>query len=291
MRRSFILILICVPTVTLSACRTVERDPWRNPPGSGPYFAPPQPSATFPQMSPSVPAPVSPHTLQPPPGTQFQGQQQFPPGTFQPPPGSQIQNQQVEYRWRPPEIKLYAPQPAPDLNKESKTPKQSPEPPLLDSPPKAGLPVGIPQFASAGPNVATGLRSALDEGLDWLRSADYRTVLHVRAPGEDNATDRKEVEQRGMTYLELEVSPQTLSKDIVDSFNRTVADGSAMPLFVYDRDGSLAGALWYLHFRMSQQLSDDAARLRARGLGLREEDAAHRLMWLAVQRVLSELPR
>ena len=34
------------------------------------------------------------------------------------------------------------------------------------------------------------------------------------------------------------------------------------------RDGTLAGALWYLHFRTARQLPDDAARVRA-GAGAR----------------------
>ena len=72
-------------------------------------------------------------------------------------------------------------------------------------------------------------------------------------------------------------------------FNRAVNDAAGYPLFVYDRDGSLAGALWYLYFRTAEHLGDDAARVRAAALGLREDrDGAHREMWLAVQRFLSE---
>jgi hypothetical protein len=52
----------------------------------------------------------------------------------------------------------------------------------------------------------------------------------------------------------------------------------------------VAGGLWYLYFRRVERLPDEAARLRAARLGLRESaDGPHRDMWLAVQRLLAHL--
>jgi protein tyrosine phosphatase (PTP) superfamily phosphohydrolase (DUF442 family) len=154
------------------------------------------------------------------------------------------------------------------------------------------LPVGIPRFASAGDNVAAGLRPSLDDGLDWLKDRGYRTVLHIRAPGDEDNADRKQVEKRGMKYVSIEVSPQTLARTTVDDFNRIVRNTDGQPLFVYDRDGALAGALWYLHFRTALQLPDDVSRIRAGALGLREDQAGpHRDMWQAAQKYLAEQDR
>jgi protein tyrosine phosphatase (PTP) superfamily phosphohydrolase (DUF442 family) len=161
-----------------------------------------------------------------------------------------------------------------------------------ESNPATPLPAGIPGFALVGDRLATGRRPLLDDGLDWLKANGYRGVLYLRRPGEEDSADRRQAEKRGLGYLSLEVSPQTLSRALVDEFNRRVADPDGLPLFVYDRDGTLAGALWYLHFRTARQLPDDAARVRAGALGFREEsDDAHREMWLAVQRFLAEQPR
>jgi protein tyrosine phosphatase (PTP) superfamily phosphohydrolase (DUF442 family) len=150
------------------------------------------------------------------------------------------------------------------------------------------LPVGIPQFALARDRVASGLKPFLD-GLEWLRTNGYRTVLHLRQPGDEEAADRRLIEKHGLKYLSLEVSPQTLSQEMVEAFNRTVGDPANVPLFVYDKDGLLAGALWYLHFRTVDRATDDEARSKAARLGLKEDgDAARRTMWLAIQKVLSE---
>jgi hypothetical protein len=150
------------------------------------------------------------------------------------------------------------------------------------------LPVGIPQFAFARDRVASGLKPLLDGGLDWLQANGYRTVLHIRAPGEDDGADRREVEKRAMTFLSLEASPQTLSAALIEQFNRTVNDKGNYPMFVYDRDGMVAGGLWYLYFRTSEQASDETARINAGRLGLKENaEGAHRPMWLAIQKYLS----
>jgi protein tyrosine phosphatase (PTP) superfamily phosphohydrolase (DUF442 family) len=153
--------------------------------------------------------------------------------------------------------------------------------------PTPSLPVGIPQFAVAREGVASGLKPFLD-GLDWLRANGYRTVLHLRAPGEDDTADRKQIEKLGLKYVSLEVSPQTLSKEVVNEFNRLLADTTSYPLFVYDQDGTLAGGLWYLHFRTAGQEPDEVARLKATRLGLKDDATGEqRAMWLAIQKFLS----
>lgn len=128
----------------------------------------------------------------------------------------------------------------------------------------------------------------LDDGLDWLQARGYRTILHLRSPGEADSADRKQVEKRGMKYLTLDLSPQLLSRAQIEEFLRLVRDSKEQPLFVYDRDGSLAGAMWYAYFRWVESAEDETARVRAAGLGLREtSDGLSREMWLAVQQVVN----
>ncbi|HEY7310425.1 MAG TPA: hypothetical protein VH643_13755 [Gemmataceae bacterium] len=151
------------------------------------------------------------------------------------------------------------------------------------------LPVDIPQFAVAKPNVASG-QEPYPEGVAWLKSHGYRTVLHIRAPGADDREVRRRFEQSGLRYLFLEVSPQTLKKEVVDQFNRLVGDPNNQPLFVYDQDSSLAGGLWYLHFRLVEKASDEKARDDAAHLGFKQSDhGPHKAMWLAVQNFLATL--
>src|SRR5262249_10137259 len=95
--------------------------------------------------------------------------------------------------------------------------------------------------------------------------------------------------KRGLKFVALEVSPMTLTQNKIDEFNRLVGDSSVLPLFVYDRDGSLTGGMWYANFRQAQQVPEETALNRARQLGLCEDrEGAHREMWNAVQKVLKD---
>jgi protein tyrosine phosphatase (PTP) superfamily phosphohydrolase (DUF442 family) len=195
------------------------------------------------------------------------------------------------------------PTPSPPRLYPPETAEQSTaEPPLLEkTPPRisaqkpaAGLPVGIAQFvpAVAGlTNVSAGQRPQIDDGLDWLAQHGYKTVLHLRAPEDANAADRRQVEKLGMTYISIAVAPKTLTPETLDQFAKVVGDVARRPLFVYDQDGALAGAMWYLYFRKVSGNNDEPARVRAESLGLRTDgDEAHRQMWLAVQRYLRDHP-
>ncbi len=242
-----------------------------------------------------VPAPVAPVPAPAPPAA-------LPPGDAgsQPmPPGS------VQQAWgapNPPGASLGVPvPPLPDQTRDSARVgvPETPEPPKAPNaemprepdnrvkPPRPPqLPAGIPNFAEAMTGVATGLRPMLD-GIDWLKANDYRAALHVLAPGENDDGDRRAFEQKGLKYLTLEVSPKALTPKLVDEFNALVAEPAYRPLFVYDKDGGLAGVLWYLHFRTADKLSDDEARKKAAALGLKE-DAGNTELWLAVQKFLQE---
>ncbi|MHB1425216.1 MAG: fused DSP-PTPase phosphatase/NAD kinase-like protein [Gemmataceae bacterium] len=303
----------------LSGCRCTNNDRVRYvppPPGIGgcdrcaangplpPRFAPngaPVPPGPAPVGMPVPPAgafPAPPGTVAPPPGAipaptgvSIQQNGYRPPGPPTPSASSGVV----------PGVYLQQPEPAapakPMPNDSAVPPETRPYSPQTAEPPPArdapsaspSLPVDIPQFAAVKTNVASG-QQPFAGGIAWLKSHGYRTVLHVRSPGEDDSAAQKQFEQSGLRYLSLEVSPQTLSRDLVDQFNRLVADANNQPLFVYDRDGALAGALWYLHFRLVDGATDEKAREEAERLGFKQDGSdAHVKMWLAVQNLLKDI--
>lgn len=149
------------------------------------------------------------------------------------------------------------------------------------------LPTGIADFAKVKENVFSGLKPNLD-GLAWLKKNNYKSVLRLRKPTDTDEADQPLVEQQGLRFVSLSVAPETLDQNLIDQFNDVVGNASNRPILVYDKDGSLAGVMWYLHFRTVESLKDDEARLRAMKHGLRENgDAEQVALWLAVQKYLS----
>lgn len=302
--------LLCIVSLALlaclglSGCKNCHKRPCCPPAAPcGPVGGQPLPVPAGPVTAPVPVPPPGPGAAVPAPPPNWTTNPPAPPGAVPPPgaplaPRSNYSPNENAAQWQPADnsVRLVPPEPlaaepaAPRAGvQENPAPAKEPsskEPPLATP----SLPVGIPQFALAikEPQVATGLKPMLD-GLDWLHSNGYKAVLHVRKPGEDDAADRKVIEKRGLKYLSLEVSPQTLNRDTLAEFNRLLADPSNVPLFVYDRDGALAGGLWYLHYRTIGKMSDEEARNRAGRLGLKPDgDGDARTMWLAIQKLLSE---
>jgi protein tyrosine phosphatase (PTP) superfamily phosphohydrolase (DUF442 family) len=115
------------------------------------------------------------------------------------------------------------------------------------------------------PRLAGGLKPTA-EGLDWLRANGYQTVLRVRTFDEDDSAEQREVEQRGLKFVSM-IADRVPTQAQMEAFNRLLDDTRAQPMFVYDRDGTLAGGLWYQYFRQTQGLSEEEARTRAMRLG------------------------
>jgi protein tyrosine phosphatase (PTP) superfamily phosphohydrolase (DUF442 family) len=258
------------PPTTCNSCGSLHPMP--------PRFRPaPAPGAPLP------PGDFVPGTPQPPPADAQ--------GAYLPPGDSGLA--QAGVRLSPPEALPgggLPPGPVPE-SARAYQPPQTREPPTAAIPPTRQEPppstsLDVPGFVQVKPRVANG-QKPFPDGIAWLASQGYRTVLHLRRPGEDDSADRRLFEKRGLRFVSLEVSPARLSRDLVGTFNRLVSDAANQPLFVYDRDGALAGGLWYLYFRTAEGADDARARAEAARVGLNEEqDAEHRTMWVAVQAYL-----
>ncbi|HZY90500.1 MAG TPA: hypothetical protein VFE78_37100 [Gemmataceae bacterium] len=243
----------------------------------------PMPPRFQPTPAPGAALPPGPYTPAAPPGADFQGAY-APPGQ---PDASGLA--QAGVRLSAPEP-LSAGQPPESANLYK--PPQTREPPTASVPPRpeppASASLDVPGFVVVKPRVANG-QKPFPDGIAWLASQGYRTVLHLRRPGDDDGADRRLFEKRGLRFVSLEVSPARLTRETVDAFNRLVSDPNNQPLFVYDREGALAGGLWYLYFRTAERADDQKARAEAARVGFNEEqDAGHRTMWVAVQAYLKD---
>lgn len=133
-------------------------------------------------------------------------------------------------------------------------------------------PIGIGEFAQVKDGVSAGQRPTI-EGLDWLKSKGYKSVVYLRGPKDDDTTDRRQVERREMKFVSLFVTPELLTLQWVEEFNQLVGETASHPMFVYATDSQVAGTAWYLHFRTAEFLTHDEARVRAGRFGRIDENS------------------
>ena len=112
-------------------------------------------------------------------------------------------------------------------------------------------------------------------------------MIHLRRTGVDDSADKEQVERRGLKYTSIEIAAATLTKETVEQFGKTIGDTANQPVFVYDRDGLLAGAMWYLHLRLNEKMPDELARGRAELYGLKEKGSDEAAtLWAKVQELI-----
>ena len=251
-----------------------------------PTTPPPGPTSQFPVAPPSGQPSVPPSSLAPVDARDRVGYRWEPAA---PPQGAPGVNQQAQSP--PPSVLLLPPTPEPGAN-TAEPPRQEPRRQLYPPEDKkdgfvAPLPVGIAGFDSARANVTVGQRPSL-EGLDWLQKSNVRTVVFLHLPGEATDADRQQVEKRNMIFVPIEINPRDLSRDSIDRFLRLQTASSTDKAFVYDLNGSISGAMWYLSFRSIEQDSDEIARIKAGSLGQGENRDASRELWQAVRKHLEQ---
>jgi hypothetical protein len=188
---------------------------------------------------------------------------------------------------RPPSVLLLPPVPDTDAPAAPKQEQRQLYPPDQKEPPIAALPVGIAAFDRPRDGVWSGQRPSL-EGLDWLQKSNYKTVVYLHLPGAAIDSDRQQVEKRGMTFVPIEIDPRELKRGSVEQFLRLQTENRGDKVFVYDLDGSLAGAMWFLAYRLVDQDSDETARIKAGSLGQRENSEAAREIWRAARKYIEQ---
>lgn len=266
--------------------------PYYGPPPTGVPVAPvpqgattPPPEVLTPQPPPAEVKPPSSSMYRPPTGATAPSAVPSPqraPSTAEPP---LAQAQPVPKKTSP--TREYPSLPPDLVEKKSNDPAATiPTPNVPEKP--WGLPVGIPFYFEVKEGIAATGHRPDPEGLDWLKSRGFQTVLQLRKPGADPSSDRQQIEKRGLHYLDLEVSAATFGRTLLEDFTRILQDKSKQPVFVYDADGTLAGPMWYAYLRLVEKLPADLARSRAELYGFKETGTQERVALAEAVKILLE---
>jgi len=142
-------------------------------------------------------------------------------------------------------------------------PPPEPSPSASDGP-------GVARFVAVDLKLAGGSAPA-NAGIKWLSEKGYRTLLDLRESSIVPANFITEVTNRGLRYIALPISKNTIDRAHVERFNYEMAAADSRPLFFFDSDGSSAGALWYIHRVMVNRVDQQIARREAEELGLSDQ--------------------
>jgi protein tyrosine phosphatase (PTP) superfamily phosphohydrolase (DUF442 family) len=170
-----------------------------------------------------------------------------------------------------------------------KTPKSDPDgPEILDDslfPPikakvETSLSPGLKHFSSVKPNINGGSLPNAD-GLDWLKERGTKTLIDLRDATDVDPVFVEQVKSRGIRHISLPIDLNRLDSTSVARFSEEVNRASGQPVYFFDRDGTRAGVLWYVHRLTVDKVDPQLASREAEELGLKDKAA-----WVAAAKYL-----
>ncbi len=133
---------------------------------------------------------------------------------------------------------------------------------------------GLANAACPVPEVVAGGQPT-EEHLRTFRRLGYRTVLDLRAPGEPRPYDEPEAVRRiGLEYVNLPVTPQTLTDETFDRFRELMRDASKRPVVIHCASGNRVGVLLLPYLVLDEAMRPEEALEAAAEAGLRSRELA-----------------
>jgi uncharacterized protein (TIGR01244 family) len=151
----------------------------------------------------------------------------------------------------------------------------------------AEVPVGVPASEIPGyvrvrPDLAiAGLPTAA--GLGRLKDLGFRSVVDLRAEKEGLEPQKAAIHAAGLRYLNIPVTPTTLTVEDARVLEKLLAEPEAFPILLYCSSGNRAGGLWAVTLRLGGQ-GEQEALAAGRSAGLKSD-----AMVEAVKRAFAEL--
>jgi len=146
-----------------------------------------------------------------------------------------------------------------------------------DSAVRAAFP-GLLNASCPVEGVATGGQLA-PQHLEALRAAGYRSVLDLRAPGEDRGYDEKRLARAAkLRYVNIPVTARTLDDRTFDRVRAFMRDPRHAPVMVHCRTGNRVGVVLVPWLVLDRGLSRDEAVAAAVRMGLESKPLLDRAL-------------
>lgn len=135
-------------------------------------------------------------------------------------------------------------------------------------------PPGLSAFASVEPGLALGT-TPTPETLRWLADHGYKTILDLRDGPEPRDMLIASAARAGLRYVALPISLDSWDGQTLNRFDLEIRLEDARPLYVFDGDGSRAGAVWLVRRVTRDQAAIDQAEQELAEAGLKRAEARH----------------
>lgn len=107
------------------------------------------------------------------------------------------------------------------------------------------------------------------EQLEGLKAAGVKTIVDLRAPGENDWDERAAVEALGMAYQQIPIGgPGDISEENARRLSQIMEDEASIPVLIHCGSGNRVGALYALKKYHCDECEGEAAVEAGRDAGL-----------------------
>lgn len=129
---------------------------------------------------------------------------------------------------------------------------------------------GVKNLKKDGQIYVAGTPTA--DGLDQLKARGVTTVIDLRGPDEIKPEEVDAARARGMTYVNIPMKSNEMTRDQLDAFMETMREHAGEPVLVHCAGGSRAGGMYGAYLGKSGQCPVDEAVRRAKAAGLKNPE-------------------
>ena len=109
--------------------------------------------------------------------------------------------------------------------------------------------------------------------LRGLAEAGYKTIIDLRATGEDRGLDEEEVvREAGMEYVNIPVGHETIDDETFEQFRRLMTDPDRRPALVHCSSANRVGALLIPYLVLDEGKDREKAVEAGKEVGLSSEE-------------------
>ena len=128
----------------------------------------------------------------------------------------------------------------------------------------------MPERISLNDRITVGAQPSAAQ-LEQLAQDGFKTIINLRSSGEEDQPlspdeEGKKVQEQGMQYLHIPVSPEAMQPEQVDQFRRELSR-LPTPVFVHCKTGQRSGALAMRHMAVERGMSGEETVDKAEQMG------------------------
>lgn len=132
---------------------------------------------------------------------------------------------------------------------------------------------GIPNYYRLRDDIATAGQPT-DEALADIQKAGFKAVLNLRTEREGSLEEKPKVEALGMAYYNIPINGREgYSPEIVETFEKILADNDNRPLLIHCASSNRVGGLWFVHQVLHNGVDETAALAEGKKAGMKRIEA------------------